>query len=127
MIESLPRREREVFETLCRLDQATAVQVRQALQDAPSDSSVRTLLGRLVAKGLVAHRAEGQTYVYAPVPQPASVARSALRRLVETFFDGSAANTATALMDLGPLEPEEVAALHRAIDAAQVRRTGDRS
>ena len=53
MIETLPRRERDVFETLCRLEQATAASVRMALADPLSDSAVRTLLSRLEAKGLV--------------------------------------------------------------------------
>ena len=57
MIESLPRREREVFETLCRLETGTTAGVRQALADALSDSAIRTLLARLETKGLVAREA----------------------------------------------------------------------
>ncbi len=64
MIESLPRREREVFEILCRLDEAAAGGVRGPMTVAPTDSAVRTLLSRLEAKGLVTHRTEGQIYIY---------------------------------------------------------------
>lgn len=120
MIESLPRREREVFEVLCSLGEGTAVTVRAALADPPSDSAVRTLLGRLVAKGLVAHRTVNQAYVYAPVEQTEAVAETALQRLVQTFFQGSAAQAATALLGMEPrLDSAEIDMLQRAIDKAR--------
>lgn len=119
MIEALPRREREVFETLCRLESATAAQVRDALSDPLSDSAVRTLLSRLAAKDLVAREGGGDGFVYRPAPRPETVAAGALKRMVDTFFAGSAASAATALLGLGQrLTPEEAAALERAIDQA---------
>ena len=126
-IESLPRREREVFEILCRLDQATAGAVRLAMVGTPSDSAVRTLLSRLRAKGLVTHRADGQTYIYAPAPRPEVIATGALQKLVATFFNGSAAQAATALLGMGGrLDPEEAEALRRAIVEAGTK-SGERS
>ncbi|KRC80039.1 BlaI/MecI/CopY family transcriptional regulator [Sphingomonas sp. Root241] len=120
MIESLPRREREVFEILCSLGEGTAATVRTALADPPSDSAVRTLLGRLVAKGLVVHRTVNQAYVYAPVEQTETVAETALQRLVQTFFQGSAAQAATALLGMEPrLDSAEIDMLQRAIDKAR--------
>lgn len=120
MIESLPRREREVFEIICSLGEATASAVRGEMADAPSDSAVRTLLGRLVSKGLVAHRTVNQAYVYSPAEQPDAVAESALQRIVQTFFQGSAASAATALLGMEPrLALEEIEALQRAIDKAR--------
>ncbi|WP_423602202.1 BlaI/MecI/CopY family transcriptional regulator [Sphingomonas sp. MS122] len=120
MIESLPRREREVFEILCGLEEATAAAVRSAMSDAPSDSAVRTLLARLVAKGLVAHKSVNQAYVYSPAPRAEAVAESALQKLVQTFFQGSAASAATALLGMQPrLEPDEIEALQRVIDQAR--------
>lgn len=122
MIERLPRREREVFETLCRLSEGGTAAVRQALPDALSDSAVRTLLGRLEAKGLVRRRAEGSTIVFAPAPRPEAIATGALQRMVDTFFAGSAATAATALLGLTErLQPEEIEALQRAIDDARER------
>ncbi|WP_339914455.1 BlaI/MecI/CopY family transcriptional regulator [uncultured Brevundimonas sp.] len=124
MIESLPRREREVFEILCRLEEGTAGAVRNAMIGSPSDSAVRTLLSRLKAKGLVAHRTENQAYIYKPVQRPEAVATGALRRLVDTFFNGSPATAATALLGLASqLDPEELAALRRAIDDAGERQS----
>jgi predicted transcriptional regulator len=120
VIESLPRREREVFEILCGLKEATASAVRGAMSEAPTDSAVRTLLSRLVAKGLVQHRTINQAYVYSPVPQTGEVAETALQKLVHTFFQGSAASAATALLGMEPkLAPDEIDALQRAIDRAR--------
>ena len=122
MITSLPRREREIFEILCSAGEATAADVRRAMADPPSHSAVRTMLARLEAKGLVAHRSEEQTYVYRSVPQASKVRESALQQLVRTFFDGSAASAATALLGMSKtLKPDELDALQRAIDEAKER------
>lgn len=122
MIESLPRREREIFEVLCGLEEGTAAVVRAALSDPPSNSAVRTLLGRLVAKGLIVHRTVDQAYIYSPAPVAASVAETAMQRMVRTFFDGSVANAATALLGMAPeLKDEELDALQRLIDEARER------
>jgi len=124
MIDSLPRREREIFEILCSAGEASAAEVRARMADPPSHSAVRTMLGRLEAKGLVAHRVEDQTYVYKSVPQPAKVRESALQGLVKTFFNGSAVSAATALLGLSKtLKPEELDALQRAIDQAKERKS----
>ena len=122
MIAGLPRREREILEIVCSAGEATAAEVRAAMKDAPSHSAVRTLLARLEAKGLLRHRLADQAYVYKSVPQPAKIRESALRQMVKTFFDGSAASAATALLGLSQtLKPEELDALQRAIDEAKER------
>jgi len=122
VIESLPRREREVFETLCRLETGTAAGVRNALTDTLSDSAIRTLLARLETKGLVGREAGAEGFVYRPVPRTETVAAGALQRMIDTFFAGSAASAATALLGMGQrLTPDEAAALERAIDEAVER------
>ena len=124
MIESLPRREREIFEILVSAGEATAADVRERMADPPSYSAVRTLLGRLEAKGYVSHRQQDQSYVYRSVPQRAKVRESALKQFVKTFFDGSAASAATALLGLTrTLNPEELEALQRAVDEAKERQS----
>jgi len=124
LIESLPRREREIFEILVSAGEATAADVRERMADPPSYSAVRTLLGRLEAKGVVSHRTHDQSYVYRSVPQRAKVRESALKQFVKTFFDGSAASAATALLGLTKtLEPAELEALQRAVDEAKERQS----
>lgn len=119
MIDDLPPREREVFETLCRLETATTAAVREALSAPLSDSAVRTMLARLEAKGLIERTSGPDGYVHRPVHGTEVVAASALRRVIDTFFAGSAASAATALLGLGQrLTPEEAAGLERMIDQA---------
>ena len=120
MIDSLPRREREIFELLCSLGEATAADIRAGMKDAPSYSAVRTLLARLEARGVIKHRVQDQAYVYASARQPAKVRESALKSMVRTFFDGSAASAATALLGLTKnLSADEAEALLKAIREAE--------
>ena len=110
MIEDLPRREREVFEALCRLGQGSTAQVREALSQPLSDSAVRTLQRDAGSGGVL----------FAPAPPRESLADGALRRMVDTFFAGSAASAATALLGMAPgLKPEEAEVLKRLIDRAE--------
>jgi len=123
MIDKLPRRERELFEILCSLREASAAEIRARLADPPSYSAVRTMLSRLEARGLISHRADDQTYIYSTVSQPAKVRRSALNKFIETFFEGSPASAATALLGMSKkLTDDEVEALQRAIDSAKERK-----
>lgn len=117
MIDALPRREREVFETLCRLGSGATAEVRSALSDPLSGSAVRTMLSRLEAKGLVERTSGPDGVRFSPVQETETVAVSALRRVIDTFFAGSAASAATALLGMGQrLTPEEAAALEAIID-----------
>lgn len=103
-LEALPRRERQVVEALYALGEATAEDLRRALDDPPGCSAVRTLLARLEAKGFAAHREVGQRYVYRATAPKAAVARAALRRVVDTMFGGSPTAAAAALADLAGAE-----------------------
>lgn len=121
-LESLPRREREVFEILCRLEGATTAQVRDALDASLSDSAVRTLLTRLEGKGLARRDASGPGVLFRPTAPTGQVAEGAMKRLIDTFFSGSAASAATALLGMGQtLSPDEAEALTRLIDQARER------
>ena len=124
MIDGLPRREREIFEILCSGREFSAAEIRSHMADAPSHSAVRTMLARLEKRGLIRHRSEDQAYIYS-VPRPAHVRQSAMQQFVRTFFHGSAASAATALLGMsGELSPEEIDALQRAIDEAKERDNG---
>ena len=121
-LENLPRREREVFEALCRLETGTTATVREAMGSGLSDSAVRTLLTRLEAKGLVRREDAAGAVVFRPAPRTEQVAEGAMKRLIETFFAGSAASAATALLGMGQrLSPDEAESLSRLIDQARER------
>jgi predicted transcriptional regulator len=95
---TLSRRERQIMDILFRRGRATAAEV---MGDLPSDagySTVRTQLRVLEAKGHVRHEEHGLRYVYMPTVPRHSARRSALKHLVETFFDGSNANVVAALL-----------------------------
>ena len=94
----LSRRERQIMDILFRLGRAAASVVRKELPGDPSLSTVRTQLRILEEKGHVRHVEEGLRYVYRPVPPRRTARRSALRHLVETFFDGSAEQAVAALL-----------------------------
>ena len=121
MIEGLPRREREIFEILCSGKEFSAAEIRTRMADAPSHSAVRTMLARLEKRGLIRHRSEDQAYIYS-VPKPGQVRESAMQQFVRTFFQGSAASAATALLGMSKeLSQNEIDALQRAIDEAKER------
>src|SRR5262249_48386544 len=107
--ERLSRRERQIMDIVYRRGRATAVEVHAAMTDAPSRTAVRTLLRILEDKGHLRHKQEGLTFVYEPTRARAREARSALRRLLETFFEGSLEKAvALHLSEQGPLAPEEL-------------------
>lgn len=85
----LSRRERQIMDIVFRLGQATVSDVIGAMADAPTRTSVRTLMRILEDKGHLKHRKSGRAYVYQPTQARQRVGRSALRRVISTFFDGS--------------------------------------
>jgi predicted transcriptional regulator len=94
----LTRRERQIMDVLFRRGRATASQVMQELPGGPSYSTVRTQLRVLEDKGHVRHEEEGPRYVYMPAVPRHAARKSALRHLVNTFFDGSTEKVVAALL-----------------------------
>src|SRR5262245_39161158 len=94
----LTRRERQIMDILYRLGRATAGEVMQDLPGEPAYSTVRTQLRVLEEKGHVHHEEEGLRYVYTPAIPRHAIRKSALRHLVDTFFDGSAEKVVGALL-----------------------------
>ena len=86
------------MDALYRLGKATAGEILEALPGAPSYSTVRTQLRTLETKGHVRHEEHGLRYVYSPAVPRHAARKSALRHLVETFFDGSAEGAVAALL-----------------------------
>jgi predicted transcriptional regulator len=96
----LGRRERQIMDIVFRLGRASVSQVQSELPDPPSYSAVRAMLGFLEDKGYLRHEQDGLKYVYMPTADPNKARASALQHLVKTFFAGSAADAAAALMEL---------------------------
>ena len=94
----LSRRERQIMDILYRRGRATANEVMADLTGSPSYSTVRTQLRVLESKGHVRHEEEGLRYVYTPALARHTARRSALRHLVDTFFDGSTEKVVGALL-----------------------------
>jgi len=117
----LSRRERQIMDVIHARGEATAADVNAALPNAPSYSAVRALLRILEEKGFLKHREDGPRYVYLPTESPDLARRSALERVVETFFEGSLANAVAALVDDEKLPPEEIARIESVIRKAKVK------
>src|SRR6266705_5732399 len=87
---TLSRRERLIMDILYRLGRATASEVRGQLAGDPAYSTVRAQLRVLEGKGHIRHEEQGLRYIYMPTVARSAVRQSALRHLMETFFEGSA-------------------------------------
>lgn len=108
--DTLTRRERQIMDVLYKLERGTVGQVLARLKEKPSYSTVRAQLRVLEQKGHVLHEEHGLRYVYAPVVSRHIARRSALRHLIETFFEGSVEKVVTALLggEVLRLSPEEL-------------------
>ncbi|MBM3778830.1 MAG: BlaI/MecI/CopY family transcriptional regulator [Acidimicrobiia bacterium] len=116
----LSRRERHIMDILYRKGRATAAEVMADLSGSPSYSTVRTQLRVLEEKGHVRHEEEGLRYVYVPATARSAVRRSALRHLVETFFDGSTEKAVAALLgDSSRLSEAELARIAALVEKAK--------
>ena len=118
---SLSRRERQIMDILYRLGRATANEVMAEIAGEPNYSTVRTQLRVLESKGHVRHEEHGLRYVYMPTVPRHAVRQSALRHLIETFFEGSAEKMLSTLLgsEGGKVSEEELERLAQLIDKAR--------
>jgi BlaI family penicillinase repressor len=125
-MENLGPRERQIMDIIYRRGKASATDVQSDLPDELSNSAVRGMLRLLEDKGHLRHEVDGQRYVYKPTADPARVSRSAMKHIVQTFFDNSASNAVTAMLGMyeGRLKDEDLDRLEAAID--QARKKGAR-
>jgi predicted transcriptional regulator len=123
---ALSRRERQIMDVLYRMERVTALEIQARLVPPPSYSTVRAQLRVLEEKGHVKHAEEGLRYVYMPIVARKTARRSALRHLVETFFEGSASNAVAALLggEAAKLSPEELDKISRMIAEARAGAAG---
>jgi predicted transcriptional regulator len=121
---TLSRRERQMMDIIYTRGQASATEVMESLPDPPSYSAVRALLRVLEEKGHLRHKQDGQRYVYSPTVERERAKRSALRRVLQTFFDDSAEDAVAALLDISQerLSDDELKRMENLIK--QARREG---
>jgi predicted transcriptional regulator len=117
----LTRRERQIMDVLYRAGRATAAEIMAGLDGARTYSTVRTQLRVLERKGHVRHEEEGLRYVYFPTVPRHSARRSAMKHLVDTFFDGSTAKAVAALLggDGSRISDEELARIEGLVKDAR--------
>ena len=118
---ALTKRERQIMDVLYRMGRATAADVLAALPGTPHYSTVRTQLRVLEEKGHVRHESDGLRYVYLPTLARHTARKAALRHLVDTFFDGSAAGAVSALLgrDAGRLSGDELDRIEELLKSAR--------
>ena len=123
-LNQLSRRERQIMDVIYSRGTATAAEVREALPDPPSYSTVRALLKVLEEKGVVQHRQDGPRYIYTATVKRDRIKASALKHLMQTFFDNSAEKIVSALIDVSgaQLTEDEYRRLSALIE--QARRKG---
>jgi BlaI family transcriptional regulator, penicillinase repressor len=120
--DGLSRRERQIMDILYRRGRASVTDVLADLPDAPSDSAARALLRILEQKGHVRREEIGtRRYVFRPARPRDGAARTALKGILRTFFDGSAEKAVVALLDVSntKLSQQELNRIVRLIEQAR--------
>jgi predicted transcriptional regulator len=117
----LSRRERQIMDIIHRLGRATAHEVLEQLPNPPSYSAVRALLRLMEEKGYVRHEQDGQRYLYRATQARETARNSALKGLLQTFFDGSTEQAVAALLSMSraKLSKEELDRLSQMIEDAR--------
>jgi BlaI family transcriptional regulator, penicillinase repressor len=117
----LSRRERQIMDILYQRGKSSASEVKEAMPNAPSYSAVRAMLRVLEEKGHIGHQAEGLRYVYVPTVPRDKAKRSAMKHLLNTFFNDSPEQIVAALLDVGStrLTPEELDRMAAMIEKAK--------
>src|SRR6185312_9053234 len=120
-LSELGRRERQIMDVVIRRQRATAAEVLGDLPDPPSYSAVRAMLRILEEKGYLRHEHQGPRYVFLPTLPLEKARRSALKQVVQTFFDGSTEQAVSALLDdsSSKLSDEELDRLAQLIEQAR--------
>ncbi len=119
-MEKLSRRERQIMDVLYERGRATAAEILAALPDPPSYSAVRALVKVLEDKGHVKHQEDGPRYVFTPSVPRAKARRSAVKHLLQTFFDDSASEAVASLLGAsGRLKSEELDKIEQLIARAR--------
>ena len=117
----LSRRERQIMDIIYQHGQATAAEVMENLPSPPGYSAVRAMLRLLEEKGYLKHQQDGPRYVYLPTLSREKARQSALKQMLQTFFDGSTEEAVAALLDISrsQLTDEELDRMSQLIEEAR--------
>jgi predicted transcriptional regulator len=115
----LGRRERQIMDAIHRLGEASVSDVRSQIPDPPGYSSVRTMVRLLESKGLLRHRQCGKRYLYRAKQSHDRASKSALRHLLETFFNGSATDAVAAILDVEKVGEDELLRIESIVQQAR--------
>jgi predicted transcriptional regulator len=121
---SLSRREREILESLYGLKSATAAEIREALQDPPTYTAVRTHLTNLERKGCVSFRSDGTRYIYEPTLPREEMGQKVIGDAMKTFFDNRIELVVSTLLDQGEAKVSEEQLDRLAAIIATARKAG---
>ena len=112
--ETLTPRETQIMEVLWDQGPATADQIREALPVKLHDSTIRTLLRVLEAKGYTRHTVRKRAFVYRAAVRRVEAEQTALRSMLKRFFGGSAEALVVRLIEDEHLTPEQLDQLRQA-------------
>jgi predicted transcriptional regulator len=118
---NLSRRERQIMDIIYKRAQATATEVMENLPDPPGYSAVRAMLRLLEEKGYLKHQQDGLRYVYLPTVSREKARQSALKQMLQTFFDDSTEDAVATLLDISKskLSKADLDRLSKLIDEAR--------
>jgi BlaI family transcriptional regulator, penicillinase repressor len=118
---NLSRRERQIMDIIYRRAQATAMEMMENLPDPPSYSAVRAMLRLLEEKGYLKHQQDGLRYVYLPTLSREKARQSALKQMLQTFFEDSTEDAVATLLDISrsKLSKADLDRLSKLIDKAR--------
>lgn len=122
-MKELSKRERQIMDVVFQMGRGSAAEIQAQLPDAPSNSTVRTLLRILEEKGQLQHETKGKSFVYFPTITREKARKTALGDVIKTFFSGSVEKTVATLIDMSgeDLSDEKLDTLADMIESARKR------
>lgn len=117
----LSRRERQILDLIYELSEASAKEIEQRLEDPPSYSAIRATLNKLEKKGVINHKERDLKYIYFPTLEAEVAQENALKKVLKTFFEGSASQAMSKLLDvsLDDVSRGELEELEKLIEKAK--------
>jgi len=123
----LTRRERQIMDVLYKHSEASVADIQAQIPDSPSYSAVRALVRKLMDKGHIAYQQQGARYVYYPLLPKNDAKQGAVRRLLNTFFDGSPASAVVNLLgsEGAALSEHDIEAIEAELEKLKTSRSAE--